>query len=110
MGAPKHKRGYARRQDDVIGIAKEHIDSLFKQAAAVAGKDLKKADRYVSLARKIAMKFKIHLPSSQKRLFCRHCYSFLLPGKNLRVRVHEHRVIYLCGVCKKFWRRPLKSS
>ena len=106
---PKQKRSYSKKSDDTIRIAKLHIDSLFQQARDIAPKDLKRATRYVELARNIAMKFRIRLPSAYKRLFCPHCYHFLLPSRNLRVRVHEHRIIYYCLECKKFWRRPLKK-
>ncbi len=100
-------------------MAREHIDSLFENAKQAAKQTAKQAveqaapdnmalaNRYVTLARKIAMKFKIRLTSEQKRLFCPHCYRFLVPGKNLRVRVHEHRIIYYCMDCKKFWRKPV---
>src|SRR5512137_1826904 len=106
--ADRKKSKYAKKANDAIIIAKQHITSLFTQAQEAAGSDIKLADRYVELARKIAMKFKIRLPSEYKRMFCPHCYKFMLPGKNLRVRAHEHRIIYYCLECKKFWRKPLK--
>ena len=102
-----HKRSYQKKADDTLRIAQRHIDSLFSQAKDVASSDMALATRYVELARKIAMKFKIRLPSAQKRLFCPHCYHFLLPGNNLRVRVHEHKIIYYCLDCKKFWKKPV---
>jgi ribonuclease P protein subunit RPR2 len=107
---PSKKRKYSKKPDDTLKVAKLHIDSLFRQARDAAPKDLKRATRYVELARNIAMKFRIRLPSVYKRLFCRHCYHFLLPGKNLRVRIHEHRVIYYCLDCRRFWRKPLNSA
>ncbi len=103
-------RKYQKKSDDTIRIAKEHIDSLLNRACKVARDNPGLANRYVTLARKVAMKFKIRLNSSQRRLFCPHCYRFMLPGKNLRVRVHEHRIIYYCMDCKKFWRKPVKKS
>ncbi|MBI5880993.1 ribonuclease P [archaeon] len=109
MPNSKGKRTYSRKPDDTIRIAQLHIDSLFKQAKDVASKQPALATRYISMARKIAMKFKIRLPSEYKRLFCPHCYAFLTPSKNLRVRVHEHRLIYYCLECKKFWRKPLSK-
>jgi ribonuclease P protein subunit RPR2 len=83
---------------------------LFFEAKQAASKKPKLADRYVDLARKIAMKFKMRMPSEYKRMFCPNCYKFLIPGKNLRVRVHEHRIIYCCLECKKFWRKPVGRS
>ncbi|MBW2972504.1 ribonuclease P [Candidatus Woesearchaeota archaeon] len=101
------KRRYQQKSDDNIKIAKQHISSLLEKAKEVAGSKPALANRYVTLARKVAMKFRIRMLPSQRRLYCPHCYRFLLPGKNLRVRVHEHRVIYCCLDCKKFWRKPL---
>jgi len=106
----RRKRRYSKKSSESIDIAKGHIVNLFDLAKQVAHTDAKLADRYVSLARTIAMKFKIRLPSEYKRLFCPHCYKFLLPGKNLRVRAHEHRLIYYCLECKRFWRKPLKAK
>ncbi|MBU2561243.1 MAG: ribonuclease P [Nanoarchaeota archaeon] len=110
MPARRRKKGYGRKPDDTIKIAKQHIESLLEQAKEVAAENTALANRYVTLARKVAMKFRIRLPPEQKRLFCPHCYRFMLPGKNLRVRVHEHRVIYYCLDCKKFWRKPLGKA
>jgi ribonuclease P protein subunit RPR2 len=105
----KGKRRYAKKKQEIVKTAEEHIYSLLNQAKEVSSKDIELANRYVELARKIAMKFKVRLSSEQKRLFCQHCYKFLVPGKNLRVRVHEHRLIYYCLECKRFWRRPVKT-
>ena len=103
----RRSRKYQKKSPEVLKTARSHIDRYFKLAREVASENHGLANRYVTLARKVAMKFKIRLTSPQKRLFCPHCYRFLLPGKNLRVRVHEHRVIYYCLDCKKFWRKPV---
>ncbi len=102
------KKKYSKKRFSMVSLANRHIEELFCLAKRVCGEDGSLANRYVFLARKIAMKFKISLSSEQKRCFCKHCYKFLLPGKNLRVRIHEHRIIYYCLECKKFWRKPLK--
>ncbi len=101
------KKAYKRKSDENVRIARFHIESLFGLAEEVAKKDIKIASDYVAIARKVAMKFRLRLPSRYKRMFCQHCHVFLLPGKNLRVRVHEGRLIYYCLTCKKFWRKPL---
>ncbi|MFC1742093.1 ribonuclease P protein component 4 [Nanoarchaeota archaeon] len=106
----KQKTRYQRKPDDKIKIAKQHIEKLLTQAKNVQKDNTSLANRYVTLARKIAMKFKIRMTSEQKRLFCPHCYRFLTPSKNLRVRIHEHRIIYYCLDCKKFWRKPIKKG
>ncbi len=90
--------------------AKEHMESLFLRAIAVMKDDKSLAQRYVTLARKVAMKFRLQAPSEYKRLYCKHCYKIMIPGETSRVRVHESRVIYHCLNCKKFWRKPLKGK
>ena len=110
MPPKRRQRRYQKKPSDNIRIAKEHIAKLLDQAKLAAKDKPALANRYVTMARKIAMKFKIRMTSEQKRLFCPHCYKFLLPGKTLRVRVHEQRVIYYCLHCKKFWRKPIRSS
>lgn len=88
-------------------IARERIKKLFAEADKAFSKDKKLANRYVALARKIAMKFNLRMPGGYKRKFCKHCYSYLKPGKNLRVRTKDKKVIYYCLECKKFMRFPL---
>lgn len=108
MPKKSRKRIYQKKQSSTISTAKEHIVSLLNQAKKIAKDNPALANRYVTLARKIAMKFKINLTSEQKRLFCPHCYKFLIPGKTSRVRIHNSKLIYSCLRCKKFWRKPLK--
>ncbi len=88
-------------------IARERIAHLFDLAGTKfleGRKDL--ANRYVYLARKIAMKVNVKISPVLKRKFCKHCYHFLYPGKNLRVRTKDGKVIYYCLDCKKFMRFP----
>ena len=71
------KRGRNKPSGD-LKIAEERITILFKQAAIQAKKDnLDLSDRYVYLARKIAMKYNLKFPTHLKRRFCKYCYSYL---------------------------------
>jgi len=99
-------RRYQKKPFLQTKIAKERIDILFKKADDVFDEDRVLADRYVTLARKISMKFKIRIPSILKRKFCPHCYKYLRPGVNLRVRLNQSRLVYCCLECKHFWRMP----
>ena len=89
-------------------IALERVKTLFKESELVFGKDDKLADRYVNLARKIAMKVNLKFPKDLKRKFCNHCYCYLKPGVNCRVRIREKMVVYYCLKCKKFMRFRIK--
>jgi len=84
-------------------IAKERIDILFNEAKNVSSKNLKRAKRYVFLARKIGMKYNVRIPTKNRREFCHHCYCYLLPGKNCKVRTNPKTkcVEYYCEECKK---------
>jgi ribonuclease P protein subunit RPR2 len=91
-------------------IARERIKTLFEQADKIFSKDKKLANKYIKLARKIAMKMNLRMPRGYKRRFCKHCYSYLKPGKNLRVRTKGGNVIYYCLECKKFMRFPVSRK
>jgi len=98
------KRKYNKKPSQEIKLARQRIKKLFEQAEQRFGEDPKLSDRYVYLARKIAMKFKIRIPPELKRRFCKHCYSYLVPNKNCRVRIRNDKIIYSCFNCKKFMR------
>ena len=96
----KHKGKSKRLQNLVL----EQIEELFKQAKLRFKEDKKLANKYVQTARKLSMKFKVRIPKELKRRFCRHCYIYLVPGVNLRVRTKNGKVVYYCMECKRFMR------
>jgi ribonuclease P protein subunit RPR2 len=100
------KRKYSKKPAEQRKIALERIEVLFKQASDMFREDSKLADRYVYLARKIAMKYKVKIRAELKRRFCKHCYAYLVPGANCRVRMQKGRVVYYCMRCRRFMRFP----
>ena len=90
-------------------IALSRIKRLFFMAEnnALSG-NLSIANRYVSIARKISMKYLVPIPEEFKHRFCKHCYFFLLPYVNSRFRVHRGRLIIYCNNCNKYSRILLK--
>ncbi|MBN2368164.1 ribonuclease P [Candidatus Woesearchaeota archaeon] len=98
----KHRKKPAMFRD----IAKERISILFEQAELRFRESPELSDRYVELARKIAMKFKVRIQKEMKRRFCKHCYKYLVPGVNCRVRLNKGKVVYYCNNCKKHQRVP----
>ena len=100
------KGKYSKKSAEHKRIAKQRIEVLFKQAKDTFKEDTKLADRYVQLARKIAMKYKVRIRPELKRRFCKHCYKYLMPGANCRVRMQKGKVVYFCQSCKKFMRFP----
>ncbi len=99
-------RKYKQKSADQKAIALERIKTLFKEAREVFKEDKELSNRYVELARKIAMKYKVRIPSELQKQFCKHCYKFLMPDVNCRIRLHNKKVVYYCLECKKFMRFP----
>lgn len=86
--------------------ALDKVRALFANAEAVFKSNPAMADRYVRKARNTAQKARLPIPKELKKRFCRHCNSFWLPGKTVRVRLQQQKVVYYCLVCKRFKRHP----
>jgi len=99
----KHKKKPALFRE----IAQERIIQLFEQAELVFHEDKRLSDRYVEIARKISMKYKVKIPKELKKRFCKHCHSYLVPGNNLRIRLTEKKIVYYCLYCKRHMRFPI---
>ena len=82
-------------------IGLERIEILFKEAE----QNEEYADRYVFLARKIAMRYNIKIPEKLKRKYCHHCYKYFYP-KRYKVRTNSKTkaVEYTCQVCQNITR------
>ena len=91
------------------GTALKEVEDMLKEADS-AWPDKRKANDIVRKARKIAMKFKIHLPPKLKRRFCKHCYSYWKHGENVRVRTREKMLVCYCLECKKYSRFGLRKK
>jgi len=89
-------------------IARERISILFKRAGYIFKESPSLANRYVDIARKIAMKAQINIPSNLRKKFCRKCFSYLMPGENCRVRTRNKKLIYFCKKCKNYMRFAYK--
>jgi ribonuclease P protein subunit RPR2 len=71
------------------------------------------AERYVEMARKIAMRTRLHLPLEYRLHVCRHCKRFILPGVSSRVRVQPRRephIVVTCLHCGGLARVPLRRK
>ena len=90
--------------------ARQQIKEYFEKAQAAFRENKDLSNDYVRKARNIAKKHQLTFPRDLKRRFCKHCYSYLVPGKNLRIRTHEGHVVYYCLECKKFMRFPYKKN
>ena len=113
---PRRGGRRGRRTGAMIRIANERIERLFELAEleVFSGGDdpirLTRGNRYVYLARKIGMRYNVRIPKRYKRRFCKHCYHYLVPGLNARVRTRKHKIIIFCEDCKKYTRIPFYSG
>lgn len=89
-------------------IAEERIEILFEQAKTSFKDSPSLSNRYITLARKLSMKYKVSIPKKYKKLFCKKCYKFLQPGKTLRTRIKNKTLVYYCTNCNYIKRYPLK--
>lgn len=106
------RRGSRHRRRENRGIALERIHILFKQAIEIFEREPELAQRYVELARKIGMRYKVRLPVEYRWMVCKHCKSFLLPGKTSRTRIQQRRephVVITCLSCGGYNRILLKK-
>jgi ribonuclease P protein subunit RPR2 len=94
-------------------IAMQRIKTLFGLAKKTAYEDQALAQRYVEIARKIAMAASVRLPKEYRLQVCRSCKSFILPGVNCRVRIKQRRephLVITCLNCGKQMRIPLREK
>lgn len=91
-------------------IALKRIKALFELAYNKAtDENFELADRYINIARKISMKYLVPIPNKYKRSLCKHCYCYLLPYVNSRVRIKNGKIIIFCNNCEKYTRIPFKK-
>ncbi|MEM2121494.1 MAG: ribonuclease P protein component 4 [Candidatus Woesearchaeota archaeon] len=97
------KKNKTKKQKEIV---LSRINRLFEEAENIFKEDKNLAKRYVYIARRLSMKYKVKIPRELKRRFCKNCYSYLKPGINCRVRLGDKRVIYYCLECKHYMRFP----
>ncbi|MGB9732571.1 MAG: ribonuclease P protein component 4 [Candidatus Micrarchaeia archaeon] len=83
-------------------IAQERINRLLELAEERALENtsfsLKLSKRYVELARRISMHYKVKISKEKKERICKNCNNFLVPGINCTVRLASSKkfVVYKC--------------
>ncbi len=94
-------------------IAKQRIQVLFELAENICKTNPQLAQRYIEMARKIAMSARLSLPTAYTRRICKKCNSLLIPGESSRVRIKPRRephVVVTCLSCGNQKRIPLKPK
>ncbi len=93
-------------------IALKRIHILFKLAKENINENFELAQRYVQIARKIAMRTKLNMPKEYRGLICIKCKRFIVPGVNCRVRIQQKRqthIVTTCLNCNGYSRIPLSG-
>jgi ribonuclease P protein subunit RPR2 len=86
----------------VTELAKERIIILFEKAEERMDEEREElADRYVELAQRIGEKTQRQIPGELKKKYCSECYTYLIAGKNCKVRVKtgQRKITYRCENC-----------
>lgn len=99
-----------KKQELSKKIAAERIERLFDLAEKNAGTHPERTQRYVSLARLIAMRYRVPLGAENKRRLCKYCYTYLAPGNNCRMRLKNGCLVTTCLACGRQMHYPLKPK
>ena len=87
-------------------IAGERVELLMGMAKEEAKVNPERAKRYVELARRIAMRYRVHMPRGLARGFCKKCGMPWVHGFNVKVRAkaREKCMEYecSCGAKRRF--------
>ncbi len=93
-------------------VAKEDaaalVHLLTEKAVATSRADRDLAKAQASIARKVRLRFNVRLDEALKRLTCRGCKAFLVPGVNARVRLGHGRQTVLRITCAECGRTNRK--
>lgn len=100
----------ARKQQKnlIQDIGAQRMWRLFELAKQEHAVHPERSERYVQLIRNISMRNRIGIPKQIKNRICKHCYAFLVPGKNARYRLKEGFIVVSCQRCEKEMRFPYK--
>lgn len=100
-------RQVARPPTAGVSIAEERIERLAVLArAAVRNGEPDRAREYVRLARRIAERNRLRLPRRFRRFTCDRCDTYLVPGRNARVRLQEGSHVVVRCDCGEIHRYP----
>ncbi len=95
-----------KQKDWAKDMAYQRIIRLFELAAHEFRTHPERSDRYVSLARRIGMRYRVRIPEQLKSLMCKHCHAYLVQGATARTRLHGAYITTTCTACGKQMRRP----
>ena len=104
-------RGRGRKSRFQVEVAKKRIERLYSLAFEKAESgDLDLARRYTTLAKKICMRYTVHIPPVSERRARGGCAGNRHGCDTARIRFRKGREIVTCLECGEISRYPYKGS
>ena len=75
----------------LLQVVRERIDILFRLAEKEVKTHPERSRRYISLARKLGMKYTVRFSPKLKRRFCKKCGTLWVPGYNMKARLNSRK-------------------
>jgi len=101
------RRGRGKKRPLAREAAMDRIETLYSLAFNMARSgELDLARRYLSLARRIGMRYTVRIPSRLKRSSCSVCGTPLIPNMTSRIRLRNGRRVVTCLECGHIARYP----
>ena len=95
----------------MIRLAQERISALFALAEAESRRgELGLSTRYVTLARRIGMRYNVRLLPEFRELYCRECSAYWVEGASVRTRYRAGRRVRTCLHCGRVRRVVLRTE
>ena len=88
-----------KQKEWVKDLAYERIILLFELAREGFKTHPERSDRYVGLARRIGMRYRVRMPEELKRQICKFCHAYLVQGFTARTRLQGTHMTTTCTVC-----------
>ena len=95
-----------KQKDWAKDMAYQRITRLFELARIEFEKNPGHSDRYVQLARRIGMRYRVRMPPEFKKQICKHCHAYLVQGVTARTRLQGTHISTTCISCGKQMRQP----
>jgi len=110
MSPNQSKRRSSSKPEEELKIARERIGILFVEAKKRIRSDKNLANRYVTLARRIGMRYNLSLPTEFRNFICNKCKKFMYPGITAKVSTSKGYIRKQCLQCEKVAKLKLKKA
>jgi len=84
---------------NIKAIVRDRIVYLLQLAKENAKTHPERSQRYVQLALKLSTRHKVRIPKKFKMSFCKICYSYWIPGYNVKVKIDKKNKIITYTCC-----------